>query len=156
VHANGYAGACWQGALIETLPNANEDSLTRQRRCEDRTGNWTLMQQCCVVQATVEVHDMRAERIPLDVTVGAFHKAFDPVSVDSWRDNNQLLKDAPGYHETLELSECKCCSRICVYADEYTHSRMGCSLTRCTHVCMVRDSIYDAVRPHRDTTPIYI
>jgi hypothetical protein len=93
------------------------------------------MQQCCVVQATVEVHDMRAERIPLDVTVGAFHKAFDPVSVDSWRDNNQLLKDAPGYHETLELSECKCCSRICVYADEYTHSRMGCSFNK-MYTCM--------------------
>jgi hypothetical protein len=72
---------------------------------------------------------MRAERIPLDVTVGTFHKAFNPVSVDSWRDNNQLLKDAPGYHETLELSECKYCSRRCDYADEYSHSRMCCSFT---------------------------
>jgi hypothetical protein len=93
------------------------------------------------MQATVEVHDMRAERIPLDVTVGTFHKAFDPVSVDSWRDNNQLLKDAPGYHETLELSECKCCSRRCDYADEYSHSRMCCSFTGYSHVCMLRDSI---------------
>jgi hypothetical protein len=114
------------------------------------------MQQCCVVQATVEVHDMRAERIPLDVTVGAFHKTFNPVGVDSWRDNNQLLKDAPGYHETLELSECKCCSRICVIADEYSHSRMCCSLTRCTHVCMLRDSIYDVARSNIGIVPVYI
>jgi hypothetical protein len=60
------------------------------------------------MQAIVEVHDMRAERIPEDVVIGAYHKTFDPVSVESWRDNNQLLKDAPGYHETIEVTECKC------------------------------------------------
>jgi hypothetical protein len=118
--------------------HANEIALTRARRCGIETAIRTLCHRLCM-QATVEVHDMRAERIPEDVVIGAFHKTFDPVSVESWRDNNQLLKDAPGYHETMEVTECKYAEYIRghEHANEFTHLSGCCSKTSYPHVCML-------------------